>query len=278
MPIFTDELKEVDFKRLSSFIYQYYGINLYPAKRILLQSRLQIRLRTLGFNTYKQYCDFVLNLKSGHPELQEMIECVSTNKTEFFREISGFNFTNQHIVPEFFSKNKNKTFKIWSAGSSSGKEAHSFGMLLSDFAKSNPRFSFEILGSDISVEMLKIARMAIYSMDDINEIPIQYRKKYLLKSKNAKENKFRINSEIRTKIKYFYQNLLSEEYKIREKLDLILCRNTMIYFDKPTQEKIVRKFIKLLNPKSYLILGQSESLINFDVGVKQVAPSIYQKI
>ncbi|MCF8373486.1 MAG: protein-glutamate O-methyltransferase CheR [Bacteroidales bacterium] len=275
----TDELQEADFKRLSQFIYDNYGINLYPAKRILLQSRLQKRLRILGFSTYKQYCDFVLNEKSGSDEFQELVECITTNKTEFFREIKAFDFTNEIILPEYIkSATDNQLFKVWSAGASTGKEAYSIAMMLKDFSEKNQVFNFNVSASDISIEVLKIARMAIYPMDDLIEIPVNYRQKYLLKSKDKNNLRIRIVPEIREKVKFFWLNLLSEEYKLKEKFDLIYCRNTMIYFDRATQKNIVEKFVDLLNPNAYLVLGQSESLINLDVGMKQMAPSIYKKV
>lgn len=275
---FSDELQEAEFKRLSSFIYHNYGINLYPAKRVLLQSRLQKRLIVLGHKTYKQYCDYVLNENTGPGEYQEMIECITTNKTEFFREIRAFDFSEQVILPEYINNgNGNGLFKVWSAGTSTGKEAYTIAMLLSEFARENSGFDYMILASDISIDVLKTARMAIYPMADLNEIPIEYQKKYLLKSKNSKKMMFRMIPEIREKVKYFSLNLLNNDYGIKDRFDIIFCRNTMIYFDRPTQQKIIHQFIRLLKPKAYLVLGQSESLINLDINMKQVAPSIYRK-
>jgi chemotaxis protein methyltransferase CheR len=275
----TDELQEADFKRLSRFIYNNFGINLYPAKRILLQSRLQKRLRVLGFDTYKQYCDFVLSEKSGPGEFQELVECITTNKTEFFREKKAFDFTLDVILFEYMKgPAKGKEFQVWSAGGSTGKEAYSIAMVLKDFAQKEPGFNFSVAASDISIEVLKIARMAIYPMGDVEEIPLHYRQKYLMKSKDKKNLRIRVVPEIREKVKFFQLNLLSEAYMMSEKFDLIYCRNTMIYFDRATQKNIVEKFVGLLNPGAYLVLGQSESLINLDVGMKQVAPSIYKKV
>ncbi len=276
---YANELQEADFKRLSSFIYKNYGINLYPAKRILLQSRLQKRLRALGFETYKEYCDYVLDSKTGPDEFQEMVECITTNKTEFFRENNAFNYIEKFIVPDFIKQaGESIRFRVWSAGASTGKEAYSTAMILNDFVDNHPGFSYHVSASDISMEVLKIARMAIYPMDELNEVPHQFRRKYLLKSKDKKNQKFRVAPLIREKVKFFWLNLLSEDYRLAEKFDVILCRNTMIYFDKPTQEKIVHRFMNLLNTNGHLILGQSESLINFDFGIQQVAPSIYMKL
>ena len=274
----TDVLQEEDFKRLSQFIYTHYGINLYPAKRILLQSRLQKRLIELGLDSYKKYCDLVLNENVDAQEIQEMVECVTTNKTEFFRESKAFDFCDATILPEFLKrKESGQVYSVWSAGCSTGKEPYSLGIFLNELAGHNPGFDFQIHASDISVEVLKTAQMAIYPMQDIQEIPIRYRKNNLLKSKDSKKQQIRIVPEIREKVRFFWLNLLAEDYKISQQFDLIFCRNTMIYFDRITQKKIVEKFEDLLNPGAYLVLGQSESLINLEVELKQVAPSIYKK-
>ena len=274
-----EELKEVDFKRLSLFIYDNYGINLYPAKRMLLQSRLLKRLTALGFDSYTEYCDYVLNPETDPSELQEMLECITTNKTEFFRENRAFDFIQQSVLPEFANGPRNGyQFRSWSAGASTGKEAYTLAMVLSDFASNQKDFRFEILASDISMEVLKLAQTAIYPMEDVQEIPIHYRKKYLLKSKARDNKRIRIVPALRERVKFFWLNLLSDDYNLKDNFDLILCRNTMIYFDRSTQKRIVDKFLQLIHTGGYLVLGQSESLINLSVKMKQVAPSIYKKI
>ena len=139
-------------------------------------------------------------------------------------------------------------------------------------------FDFEIFASDISTAVLEKASKAIYSDEALSQIPVQYRNRYLLKSKDKSKKQIRISSSIRNKVKFFRYNLLHEKSPFNEPLDLIFCRNTLIYFDRQTQESVVKKLISRLNKGGFLFLGHSESLINMDFALKNVSTSVYQKI
>ena len=271
-----EELSEKDYKRISKFVYENYGIKLYPNKKVLVRSRLQKRLVTLGMKSFKDYCDFALNVDNNN-EADHMIDRLSTNKTDFFREADHFDYLTGTMLIQYLIESGKQQIRVWSAGCSSGEEAYTIAMVLDAQKPRIPQFDFEIYGSDISNTALKAASKAIYPINIIEPIPEQYKKKYLLRSKDKNKQQIRIASNIRKKVVLFKHNLLSEQNPFKQPLDIIFCRNTIIYFDKETQEKVIGQLISNLNPGGYLFLGHSESLINTNFTLKNVFPAVYKK-
>lgn len=271
------DLSDKDFKELSDFIYSNYGINLYPNKKVLVKSRLQSRLHATGIGNYKDYCEFVLKRDPDRKEAVEMINRLSTNKTDFFRENNHFKYITETLLYSYLSKKDNKKIKIWSAGCSSGEEPYTIAMVLNEEKKKIPHFDYHILASDISTSVLKKASLAIYPGTIIGQIPFEYRAKYLLKSKDRSKNQIRISPILRNKIEFFRYNLLNPKIPFEGKVDIVFCRNTLIYFDRQTQERVVSKLLNCIAPRGYLFLGHSESLINMDFPLDHVAASVYRK-
>lgn len=271
------DLSDYDFKRISDFIYDHYGINLYPKKRLLVKSRLQKRIKHLGLKDYSEYCDFLLKSEEGLKESIYMIDRISTNKTDFFRESDHFEYLANKLLSDNSKQNSSRNLKIWSAGCSSGQEPYTIAMVLSE-VKNKWDINFEIYASDISISMLKIAKKAIYPFDQLNQIPNQYKKAYLLRSKDKKNPKFRINTILRNKVHFFHSNLLDEQKSIKDKMDIIFCRNTIIYFDRETQERVINNLLDKLKPNGYLFIGHSESLINMDFPLEHIFPAVYKKL
>jgi len=272
------ELSDSDFKRLSKFIYDNYGINLYPQKKVLVVSRLQKRLAKLGMKSYTEYCDYVLSNENGQKEAVHMIDRISTNKTDFFREADHFDYLGGSMLQEYLTETKKDRIKLWSAGCSSGEEPYTIAMVLNEFKANNSPFNFDIYASDISTTVLKKANKAIYPTSDLAQIPNNYKNKYLLKSKDSSKQQIRIAPNIRNKVKLFRYNLLSDKTPFNQPLDIIFCRNTLIYFDRETQQKVVSNLIDELSEGGYLFLGHSESLINMGFSLKHVFPSVYKKV
>ncbi len=272
------EFSDNDFKKLSDFIYINYGINLYPNKRVLVKSRLQSRLKETGIRSYTEYCDFVLNKDPDRMEAVEMINRLSTNKTDFFREDNHFNYLTQTLLPSYLSGKENNTIKVWSAGCSSGEEPFTIAMVLNEQKNIIPLFDYSIYASDISTSVLKTASTAIYPGSAVIQIPVEYRAKYLLRSRDKIKNQIRISPILRKKIEFFRYNLLNPKSPIVGTVDIIFCRNTLIYFDRPTQERVVAKLLNCISPKGYLFLGHSESLINMNFPLEHVAASVYRKL
>lgn len=267
------------FERLSSFIYKAYGIKMPPAKKVMLQSRLQKRLREMNMNSYEDYCDFVLSKEGEALELVHMIDVVTTNKTDFFREPSHFDFLRQTVLPEFVARHKTKkTLKIWSAGCSSGEEVYTLAIVLSDFMEKNRNLDYSILGTDISSRILQKAVDAVYAEERIAVIPLETKRKYFLRSKNREKPIVRVIPELRKKASYQRLNFMDEFYTINESFDIIFCRNVLIYFDRETQEKVINRLCLNLKTGGYFFLGHSESITGMKVPLVQLKPTVFMKV
>jgi chemotaxis protein methyltransferase CheR len=276
---YNSELTDKDFERLSLFIYNNYGIKLPLNKKIMLQSRLKSRLKENNIATFKEYCEFVLSGRGGEAEIINMIDVVSTNKTDFYREAVHFDFLNQKALPEMLIEQDLNHLKVWSSACSSGEEPYTLAFVLSEFREQFPNFDFSILGTDISTRILDKARIAIYPIDRVDVVPLAEKKKYLLKSKDTENPSIRIIPELRAKTRYARLNLIDDSYTgIPRDFDLLFCRNVLIYFDRPTQEKVIQKLCGHLRVGGYFFLGHSESISAMDVPLKQIKPTIFQKI
>lgn len=276
---YHSDLSDKDFERLSQFIYTNYGIKLPMNKKIMLQSRLKSRLKENNIPTFKEYCDFVLKGKGGEAEIINMIDVVSTNKTDFYREAIHFDFLKQHALPEMVVDQGANYIKVWSSACSSGEEPYTLTFVLSEFREQYPNFDFSILGTDISTRILEKARTAIYPMERVDVVPLSEKKKYLLRGKDQENPQIRIIPELRAKTRYARLNLIDDIYNgIPKDFDLLFCRNVLIYFDRPTQEKVINKLCAHLRTGGYFFLGHSESISAMDVPLKQIKPTIFQKI
>lgn len=268
-----------DFNRLSSFILQEFGIKLPPVKKTMLQGRLQKRLRILNINSYKDYIDFIFSEEGKQQELIHMIDVVTTNKTDFFRENNHFEYLKDHILPEFMQRTGGReTFKIWSAGCSSGEEPYTMAIVLQDFALENPGFQYSIFATDISTQVLTKAASAIYPMERVNVVPMALKKKYFLKSKNKMKPSVRVVQDLRKKVTFQRLNFMDSYYKIDLKFDAVFCRNVLIYFDKVTQERVISRQLNNLKKGGFYFLGHSESIMNMNLPLKQTRPTVFLKL
>lgn len=271
-------LTEKEFQRLAEFVTSNWGIKLPPAKKVMLEGRLRRRLAALNFSTYSEYCDYLFDSENNHSEALEMIDFVSTNKTDFFRESDHFRFLQENVLPDILSRLDNETLNIWSAGCSSGEEPYTLAMVIKEFQHDYGRFPVKILASDISQRVLQHAKLAIYKEEKIAPIPLTLRKKYLLRSKDPKNNQVRFVPEIRKMVQFNRVNLMQlDDYNLGGKFQVIFCRNVIIYFDRANQEKLVQCFYDRLDHEGYLFMGHSEALPGLKVPFKTVAPMVYQK-
>jgi chemotaxis protein methyltransferase CheR len=281
MQLQSSTLSESDFYRLSGFIQEQFGIKLPPAKKVMLESRLQKRLKALHMGDLSEYCDFLFSEEGLHSELHHMIDVVTTNKTDFFREPVHFDYLLQTCIPELihtYGYGINQPLNIWSAGCSTGEEPYTLAMVLSEFQESYPAFRFNILATDISTQVLEKARLAIYSEDRIEVIPEYLRKKYFLRSKDNEKKVIRIKPAIRALIRFQRFNLMQRSFEIGKEFPIIFCRNVLIYFEKKTQEKLIYKFSNQLPLGGFLFLGHSETLCAMSVPLKAVVPTIYRRV
>ncbi|UFS71323.1 protein-glutamate O-methyltransferase [Geomonas sp. RF6] len=267
-----------DFNRLSAFIYEKCGIKMPDVKKTMLESRLQKRLRALGMKKFSDYCDYLFSADGLEQELVPMIDLVTTNKTDFFREPDHFDFLTEKVLPDWLRRSGGGTFSIWSAGCSTGEEPYTLAMVLSEFAEKHPDFDFRILATDISTRVLDRARNATYAEALVDPVPLALKKKYLLKSKDRANPLVRIAPELRRKVFFRRLNFMDDDFGIREPLDVIFCRNVIIYFDRPTQEKLLQRFHRYMKPGAFIFMGHSETLSGLDVPLVSVFPTVYRKV
>jgi chemotaxis protein methyltransferase CheR len=274
----VQRLTSHEFEKVADIVYENCGINLEPCKKTMLESRLNRRLRALNIADFKNYLQ-LLNSKEGiETELVHMIDVVTTNKTDFFRERHHFDFLLDTALPQLFESKRNQPVKIWSSACSSGEEPYTIAMVLQEFAQQNPGFTYEILASDISTHILQKAVQAIYPAQHTVDIPLHYRGKYLLKSKDQTPPKIRVVSALRSKVRFERINLIDDHLNIEQMQDIIFCRNVLIYFDRETQFKVLNNLLRNLRSGGLLFIGHSESLHFFDLPVKQIRPTIFIKL
>jgi chemotaxis protein methyltransferase CheR len=277
--IFKSKMSDGEFDKLSEFIYSEYGIKMPKIKKTMLESRLQKRLRELSIPSYKDYIDYVFSKEGQANEVVKMIDVVSTNKTDFFRESNHFDFLDSAILPELLATDHGtKLCKIWSAGCSSGEEPYTLAIVLSEFASRNPGLDFSIYATDISTRMLRVGIEAIYPEARIDCIPINLKKKYFLRSKDREKTTVRLIQEIRRKISFNRLNFMDNSYAISETFDVIFCRNVLIYFDRDTQERVINRCCQKLKKNGYFFLGHSESITSMNLPLVQIKPTIFKKI
>jgi chemotaxis protein methyltransferase CheR len=276
----NETLPDKLFQKLSKLIYFQCGIKMPISKRTMLQARLQKRMRKLGIRTFSRYCDYLFSSRGMERELIHMIDVVTTNKTDFFREPKHFEFLSCRVLPELVQAQTTvrKRVKIWSAGCSTGEEPYTLAMVMEDFAEQVRGLSYSILATDISTKVLEVAKTGIYESEKVESVPLNFKKKYLLRSKDRNKNLVRIVPELRSRVFFQRLNFMHKDFGVSKSLDVIFCRNVMIYFDRETQEKLLNRFCKNLSNSGYVFIGHSETLHGLDVPLTMVSPTVYRKV
>jgi chemotaxis protein methyltransferase CheR len=266
------------FERFSEFIKAELGIKMPTSKKTLLEARLQKRLRELCMSTHEEYCEYLFSPQGMEDELVNLVDVVTTNTTDFFREPKHFDLLTDRVLPELYARGgAGRNVNIWSAGCSSGEEPYTLSMVLGEFARQNTGFTYSILATDISTQVLRMAVRAIYPETKIGPIPQEYRKRYLLRSKDHTRRLVRIGPDARSHVRFRRLNFM-EDFTFDGQLDVIFCRNVVIYFDRPTQETLFSRFCRKLAPGGYLFIGHSESLAGMSLPLEPIAPTVYRKV
>lgn len=270
-------LSPASFNRFADFITAELGIKMPEGKLTMVQSRILRRVRELRLQSVEEYGDYFFS--SAHEdEREQFINVITTNKTDFFREPEHFQYLVQRALPSLLPNNGFPTrVNVWSAGCSTGEEPYTLGMILSEFAKDHYGFDFSILGTDISTRVLSHAQKGIYQEPQIEPVPLDYRKKYLMRSRNPDSRQVRIVPQLRQRVSFHQLNFMDADYPIEDEFDIIFFRNVLIYFEKETQEEVINKMCRHLSPGGFLFVGHSESLATLDIPVVSVATSIFQK-
>jgi chemotaxis protein methyltransferase CheR len=277
----TTTMHDRDFRKFRVLIYDICGINLTEVKKMMLASRLKKRLRALGIDSFEQYYDYVSSEKGLKDECVYMLDAVSTNKTDFFREPKHFEYLINNALPSLINSGRwsqGRAINIWSAGCSSGEEPYTIAMTLADFISKNRAGDFTILASDISTRVLKIARNGIYQETSTECVPSAIKRRFFLRGKDSQEGLCRVVPEIRNRIQFHRINLNNgKDFGIRTKMDIIFCRNVIIYFDRETQKRLFQKFYTQLIPGGYLFIGHSETLHGINDQFETVSVASYRK-
>ncbi len=269
--LITAELTEAQFRKVSQLVYRLCGIHLKDGKQALVKARLMKRLRALKFSDFESYFRYIES-KGGKQEIAFLIDVITTNKTSFFREPEHFNYLQEHILPELTEKR----VRFWTAACSSGEEAFSLGMLLREKMQDIAFRDVKILATDISGRMLEKAHNAIYTSEELRDVSPRFLEKYFTKVQPPLSQQYRIKDTVRAMVRVARLNLM-DSWPMKGPFDVIFCRNVMIYFDKPTQQKLINRFWSFLKPGGYLFVGHSEGLSAISHKFRYVKPAVYRK-
>ena len=258
------------------------GIKLLSGKKMMIESRLRRRVHTLGFTSLEEYLRHLFEDGGFGAERSNVIDLITTNKTDFFREPSHFQCLINNMLPDIIHRkqqnNKAIALKFWSAACSDGSEAYTAAMLLEEASRSGPAFQYAILGTDISTRMVEAARRAIYSAQALAPVPAPLRTRYAMQGQTEDmRGMARIVPSLRAKTHFTHLNLMDENYPVDQDVDIIFLRNVLIYFDPEDKTKVITRLTRHRAPKGYLVVGHSESMSVKQPNLKQLTTAVFQK-
>ncbi|MGO4409268.1 MULTISPECIES: CheR family methyltransferase [unclassified Brevundimonas] len=271
----VDQISARNFERLARYIYDYSGIKMPSSKRTMLEGRLRRRLRHTGHASFDDYCDHLFREDGLEAESVHLIDAVTTNKTDFFREPRHFDYMTSHVLPEFKSAGQRR-IRAWSAACSTGAEPYTMAMVMQRFADDQGGPDYQILGTDLSTDVLETALRGVYPKEILAPVPADMRR-WVMAAKESRRREARIHPSLRAKLVLARLNLMDESYAVGDPFDLIMCRNVLIYFDKPTQAKVLKRLCDRLKPGGYLFIGHSESIAGIELPLTAVANTVFRK-
>ena len=268
-------LSDAEFDKLRDLVYKISGISLANTKKELVVSRFSKRVKALKLNSFSEYHDLLVS-PGGFSEVQNFINSITTNKTDFFREPHHFDFIASSFVPQVVASNR-PVVRIWSAACSTGEEPYTIAMVMSKYLVEPYGIPVKILATDIDTSVLKTAARGVYDSQAISPVPEAYLKKYFLKGKDDSFGLFKIKDEIRKMVTFKQLNFVAAEYPITSTFDIIFCRNVIIYFSSETKKLVISRLFRYLNEGGYIMMGHSETLFNMIDGLVYLKNTIYQK-
>lgn len=272
-----DAISPQHFRALASLIHSEAGICLPQSKTTMLEGRLRRRVRATGHANLNAYCAHILSSDVAREEIEALLNAVTTNKTDFFRERNHFDYIVSQILPAYSCEGR-RTVRCWSAACSNGAEPYTLAMVLDDYAQAHGGLDYEILATDLDSNMLETGIKGIYPAEMVEPVPAAMRRRYVMEPKDRSRREVRISPTLRKKVSFGRLNLMNDHYPIGAPVDVIFCRNVLIYFDKPTQHKVVTRLCEQLRPGGYLLLGHSESIAGFSGQLKSVCNTVFQKV
>ena len=264
-----------DFALFQKLIHEESGIYLAPAKKELLVARLRRRLRELGHHSFKAY---YANVIDDAAERTQLLDCISTNETRFFREPQQLAFLSQRVLPRLRRQadagQRTRRLRAWSAGCATGEEPYTLAMIQRQQLPPEEGWDLEILASDLSLRVLERAAEACYPLERAAEIPEPYLRTFMLRGVRSREGWMTVHPAARSLVRLARINLHADAYPPGP-FDLILCRNVLIYFDAPTRERVMGRLVECLAPAGLLLLGHAESLSGSQHGLRYAGPLTY---
>jgi len=272
----SPELTGSQFSSISTMVKGLCGINLHVGKVALVRARLNKRLRQLGLKSFDQYMKLIRNDADGS-ETVAMLDALATNLTHFFREPKHFETLRKDVIDEMLARHRqDRRLRLWSAGCSSGEEPYSIAMTLKDTAGDLIGWDVGILATDLSTRMLEAARRGVYPSQRMRDVPPGLLMEHFAVDRSQSPPQYRVKDSLRRMVHFARLNLVAP-WPMKGKFDVIFCRNVMIYFDKHTQEALVRRFWDQLSPGGTLFIGHSESLTGIRHRFRYLRPTVYQK-
>lgn len=268
-------ISDSEFENLSTYIKNNYGINLSEKKKALVVGRLQNILVENNFESFSQYYDYVISDTKG-VAITDLVNKITTNHTYFMREPTHFSFFKKEVLPFWEKMLKNtKDLRIWSAGCSTGEEPYTLAMIIADyFEEEKSLWDTRILATDISMRVIRKAKAAIYSDEQVDAISKIWRLKYFQK---IDEDSWIIKDNIKKEVILRIFNLMNKTFPFKKKFHVIFCRNVMIYFDNETKNNLINKFYEYIESGGYLFIGHSESINKESTKFKYIMPAVYRK-
>ncbi|HSW59488.1 MAG TPA: protein-glutamate O-methyltransferase CheR [bacterium] len=268
-------LSDSEFDKLRELVYKISGISLANTKKELVISRFSKRLKELKINSFGEYHDLLIS-PSGFSEVQNFINSITTNKTDFFRESHHFDFIVSTFIPQVVAASR-PVVRVWSAACSTGEEPYTIAMVMSKYLVEPYGIPVKILATDIDTNVLKAAARGVYDSHAIGQVPEKYLKKYFLRGKGDSFGLFKVKDDIRSMVTFKQLNFIASEYPITATFDIIFCRNVIIYFSPETKKLVVGKLFRYLSEGGYIMMGHSETLFNMIDGLIYLKNTVYQK-
>jgi len=256
------------FRVITDRIYRFSGIKLPEAKREMVYARLALRLRSLGLASFD---DYVRYLEAEPSEWEHCTNALTTNVTSFFREEHHF-----RVLPEHAQARAGKAgaYRVWSAGCSTGEEPYSIAMTLADTLHAG---NYHIVASDLDTQVLATARHAVYPLGAVLKLPESRQKRFFLRGTGRNDGRARVRPEIASHVEFARVNLMDAEWSVEPPFDAIFCRNVMIYFDKPTQRRLIERYARMLSPGGLFFAGHAESLLDQGRVFKLRGQTVYER-
>jgi chemotaxis protein methyltransferase CheR len=266
-------LSTADFQRLSNFLQNHLGITLNENKKGMLESRLLRRLRELGMTSFDEYLKLFFSSDGHNAELEHVVDLATTHHTFFFREEEHFTLLADRLVPDVLAR-KN-SIRVWSAAASSGEEVYTIAMVLDDLSQ-REGFDYSVIGSDVSTKVLAKARRAVYDESAIENVPAEFTRRYLMRSRNRDQRHVRIVPELRKRVEFREINLFTP-YQFDRLVDIAFVRNVIIYFNAEATKSLLKQVCAQLVPGGYVVLSLTESVEGLGLPLENLGRSIYRK-